>query len=137
MLAIHALAVAAPAHELNWYAGWWLILVGFLTGALLGLFFHREDFWGGYTSFRRRIVRLGHIACEALGMLNLIFALSPWPAPGSSWAQAASVCLVVGGVSMPTVCFLAGWRQPLRHLFPIPVIALFLGVVFTLTGGGR
>ena len=49
-------------HPLNWYAGWILILTAFLTGAGLGLSFHREDFWGGYASFRRRLVRLGHIA---------------------------------------------------------------------------
>ena len=57
----------APFHALNWAAGWWLILSGFVVGAGLGLFFHRDDFWGGYDSFRRRIFRLGHIALEALG----------------------------------------------------------------------
>src|SRR6185436_7615620 len=64
------------AHALNWYAGWGLILAAFVSGAGIGLFFHRDDFWGGYTSFRRRIVRLGHIALAALGMINLLFAIS-------------------------------------------------------------
>ena len=61
-------------HPVNWYVGWSLILAAFVSGAGIGLFFHREDFWGGYASFRRRIVRLGHIALAALGMLNVLFA---------------------------------------------------------------
>ena len=60
------------AHPLNWYAGWGLILAAFLSGAGIGLAFHRESLWGGYGSFRRRIVRLGHISLAALGMINLL-----------------------------------------------------------------
>ena len=131
------IADAAPVHVLNWAAGWWLILSGFVVGAGLGLFFHRDDFWGGYASFRRRIFRLGHIALEALGLLNLLFALSPWPRPGTWWAEAASPCLVAGGVAMPCVCFLTAWKKSFRHLFVVPVLLLVLGVAFTLAGGGR
>ena len=130
-------ADGGPFHPLNWIAGWWLILAGFIVGAGLGLFFHRDDFWGGYDSFRRRIVRLGHIALEALGLLNLLFALSPWPRPETWWAAVASPCFVAGGVAMPCVCFLTAWKKPFRHLFVLPVLALVLGVAFTLAGGGR
>jgi hypothetical protein len=44
---------------------------------------------------------------------------------------------VIGGVAMPAVCFLTGWRKPFRHLFFVPVLALVLAVGFTLAGGGR
>ena len=118
------------AHSLNWYAGWSLILAAFVTGAAIGLFFHREDFWGGYTSFRRRIVRLGHIALAALGALNVLFAIS---APGGQ--TAASILLIVGAVSMSSTCFLAGWRKSFRHLFFIPVTSLLLAVVLILSRG--
>jgi hypothetical protein len=124
-----------PGHPLNWSCGWALILTAFLTGALIGLFFHREDFWGGYASYRRRIVRLGHIALAALGILNVLYGLSPWPASSLWQARAASYCFLVGGVSMPVVCFLSGWRQPFRHLFFVPVVSLVLAAVFTLQGG--
>ena len=124
-----------PGHHFNWYFGWALILSAFITGALIGLFFHREDFWGGYTSFRRRIVRLGHISQAALGLMNVVYGLSPWPDEARWEAGAASICFAVGGVSMPLVCFLSGWRKPLRHLFFIPVTALILAAVFTLRGG--
>ncbi len=126
-----------PIHLLNWYAGWILVLSAFITGAAIGLFFHRDDFWGGYNSFRRRIVRLGHIAQAALGMMNVLFSFSPWPAQTSWYGQAASIAFLIGGISMPLVCFLSGWRKPLRHLFFIPVISLVLAVIWTLQGAAR
>ncbi len=125
-----------PIHSLNWYTGWTMVLLAFVTGAAIGLFFHRENFWGGYASFRRRIVRLGHIALAALGMMNVIFSLSPWPGAGTIAGEVASIGFVVGGATMPLVCFLAGWKAPLRHLFPIPVAALLAAVICTLIGGG-
>ena len=125
----------APAHLLNWYVGWSLILAAFVTGALIGLFFHREDFWGGYSSFRRRIVRLGHIALAALGMLNVIYAISPWPAPTTP-ATAAGACLGLGSVLMPAVCFLTGWRASARRWFFLPVGFLVIAVILILVGGG-
>jgi hypothetical protein len=121
-------------HLLNWRAGWMLILSAFITGAIIGLFFHREEFWGGYTSFRRRIVRLGHIALAALGMMNVVFSYSPWPTESSWEGHAASLCFVIGGISMPAVCFLSGWDKRCRHLFFIPVTALILAAVWTLSG---
>ena len=124
----------APWHPLNWYAGWCLLLAAFTTGALVGLGFHRAEFLGGYGSFRRRLVRLGHIALAALGMLNLIYALSPWPSPSRWQAEAASACFLAGGVAMPLVCFLSAWKEPFRHLFFLPVVALVLAVALTLSG---
>ena len=42
---------------LNLIAGWLGMLAGVLSGAILGLFFHREDWMGGYGSYRRRLAR--------------------------------------------------------------------------------
>jgi hypothetical protein len=126
--------VNGPCHPLNWYAGWCLLLTAFVTGGLLGLGFHRSAFLGGYGSFRRRLVRLGHIALAALGMLNLLYALSPWPGPSQWQAEAASACFVAGGAAMPLVCFLAAWKEPLRHLFFLPVLALVLAAALALSG---
>src|SRR5258706_218722 len=72
---------------LNWYAGWWLLLAAFITGAGLGMFFHRDNFLGGYGSFRRRMLRLGHIALAALGVVDLLVA--PW----ASASSVATRCL--------------------------------------------
>ena len=121
-------------HAVNWFAGWGMILAAFVTGGAVGLFFHRETFWGGYASFRRRIVRLGHIALAALGMINLLYAMSPWPVAGTWEAAWAGRLWIVGGISMSVVCFLCGWCDSFRHLFFIPVGALSAAVVLTLIG---
>jgi hypothetical protein len=128
--------VNAPFYPLNWFAGWGCIAAAFISGALIGLYFHREDFWGGYASFRRRIVRLGHIALAALGMMNVLFSYSPWPPADSFDGRTASIGFLIGGVSMPAVCFLSGWRAGFRFWFWIPVTSLLFAVGLTLRGGG-
>ena len=120
---------------INWYFGWSLILTAFLTGAILGLFFYREGFLGGYASFRRRILRLGHIALAALGMINVLYGLSPMTAEDSLPNRIASLGFIVGGVTMPAVCFLPSWRAGFRHFFFIPVSALVIAVLQTLLIG--
>jgi hypothetical protein len=120
---------------INWYVGWSMILAAFASGALLGLFFYREDFLGGYASFRRRVLRLGHIALAALGMINVLFALTSVSAEPSLRGTLASVGFIVGGVTMPAVCFLSSWRVGFRHLFFIPVSALVIAVLQTLRIG--
>ena len=129
-------AALEPAHVLSWWAGWSLLLASFVAGAWIGLHHHREGFLGGYGTFRRRMVRLGHISMAALGIVNVLFALSPWPPIGTWQADLGGLLFVLGGVLMPTVCFLSAWRQPLRHLFALPVSALLAAVVLTLLGGG-
>ena len=120
---------------LNLLAGWVGMLGGVASGAVIGLFFHREDWMGGYSSLRRRMTRLGHISFFGLGFLNLAFAftvqivaLPALPLMAASWA------LVIGAVTMPVCCFLTAWRKPFRHLFPIPVAGVLTGVVSLLIG---
>jgi hypothetical protein len=126
--------MSVPVHLVNWYYGWIAIGVGFVTGAIIGLFFHRDNFLGGYASFRRRILRLGHIALPALGTINVVYSLSPWPVADSQPGETASVCFIVGGITMSLVCFLCAWREPFRYLFFIPVSALVTAVVCVLKG---
>ncbi len=121
-------------HMANWYAGWGMLLAAFLVGAVVGLGFWREDFMGGYTSWRRRLVRLGHIALAALGILNIAFSVATLPLAGTWQAHGASLGLIVGGIGMPAVCFLSGWRMGFRRLFFIPVVALLGAVVCALAG---
>jgi hypothetical protein len=121
-------------HPANWYAGWGMILAAFGVGAVVGLSFWREDFMGGYAGWQRRMVRLGHIALAALGILNLVYAVAAWPAAGTWQAQGAGIGMIVGGVTMPTVCFLAAWRKGFRHGFVLPVAALIGAAVCTLLG---
>ena len=121
-----------PNHALNFYFGWGWILAGFLSGAAIGLRFHDATFLGGYDAFPRRLVRLGHICFVALGMLNVLFGLSPVAA--GARGTAASLFFVAGAVLMPAVCFLTAWRAAFRRLFFVPVTTLVIAVVFTLIG---
>jgi hypothetical protein len=123
---------------LNLVGGWLGMLAGVLCGAILGLFFHREDWMGGYASHRRRLTRLGHISFFGLGFLNLIFAATAGllNLRGSS-LSIASMGLIVAAITMPICCFLTAWRKPLRHLFPIPVLAAATGILAILAGWWR
>ena len=121
--------------QLHMALGWCLMLLGGISGALIGLRFHRAEWAGGYASLRRRLLRLGHISFFGLGILNVLFALALGEVPLSPRHQAlASAGFIVAGLSMPLCCFLAAWREPFRHLFPIPVLGVFLGVGALLLG---
>ena len=119
----------------NLIGGWLGMLAGVLSGASVGLLFHQDDWMGGYGSYRRRLMRLGHISFFGLGFLNLIFAVTAGQMLLSGrYLQCSSWALVVGAVTMPVCCFLSAWRKPMRHLFPIPVIAVVTGILAVLAG---
>ena len=115
---------------INLVAGWTCFLAGAVSGALIGLRFHEPEWLGGYASFPRRMIRLGHIACFGLGLINILFALS---APAGSEAAAwASRLLLVGAVTMPLNCFLTAWRRPFRHAFFVPAASTTAGILALL-----
>lgn len=120
----------------NMFAIAWIgMLLGVLSGALIGLFFHREDWMGGYNSFRRRLTRLGHISFFGLGFINFFFAISHEIAGiEAAMAFPAAIAFTVGAASMPTCCFLCAWKKPFRHLFFIPVGGVAIGIILTLVG---
>lgn len=121
--------------SLNLLAGWLGMLGGVVSGAVIGLFFHRDDWMGGYGSFRRRMTRLGHISFFGLGVVNLMFVFSVRTLEFPQFAvQLASPCFIVGLITMPLVCFLTAWRKPLRNLFPVPVASALIGIIALLAG---
>lgn len=123
---------------INLISGWLGMLAGVLSGAIIGLFFHREDWMGGYGSYRRRLTRLGHIAFFGLGFLNLIFAATSAELSLHSGAMViASRALILGAVTMPLCCFLCAWRKPFRHLFPVPVLSITVAILAILIGGWK
>ena len=122
--------------QLHVLLGWGAVIMGALSGAVMGLFFHRDEWAGGYASFPRRMMRLGHIAFFGLGFLNLMFALTIQVIQlPDSYLTIASGGFIVGALTMPLCCFLAAWHKPFRHLFPIPVLGVMAGVVPIFLGG--
>lgn len=111
----------------NFQAGWAGFLLGVISGMVAGLFFYREEWMGGYGSWRRRMTRLGHVSFFGLGILNVLFALSV-RAAGIERVEVASWALIVGAATMPAVCYLSAWRPVARHLFFIPVLSVLVGL---------
>jgi hypothetical protein len=121
--------------QYNLLAAWIGILLGFIAGAIPGLFFYRDDWLGGYASWPRRLIRLAHISFFGLGFINLGYALTVRSIDDLHASPVESVALIIGAVTMPVVCYLAAWRKPFRHLFPIPVTSLFIGVIVFINKG--
>ncbi len=119
----------------NEAAGWLLIALGFLSGAALGLGFAKPGFLGGYASWERRMLRLGHIALVALGVLNIFWVHSApriaWPTP---WAEIGGWLLFIGSVAMPLACVLCAYRRRAIAVFSVPVVALTSAATIAWTG---
>src|SRR5438552_18472546 len=93
--------------QLNLVFAWLGIVLGFISGLYLGLNFHRDNWLGGYGSFKRRLYRLGHISFFGLAIVNFMFyftvrALSSFN-PAAAWASWA---FIIGAVSMPLCCLI-------------------------------
>ena len=122
-----------PLYPLHFTLGWWGVALGVATGGLLGLFFHRDDWLGGYNSWTRRMLRLGHISFFGLAFLNFMFAIDVREAGlTGTTTHFASLFFIGGTIAMPLVCFLCAWKKPLRHLFPIPVACITAALVCML-----
>ena len=119
--------------NLNLVVAWLWVLLGFVSGAIQGMYFHHENWLGGYASFRRRMYRLAHISFFGLGAVNLLFALTAqrFLAP-TLQASMASTAFIVGAATMPLCCLLMAHLPRARLLFAVPVLSLITGAIFVL-----
>jgi len=115
---------------INLDAAWMALLLGIIGGIAQGLFFHDENWLGGYGSWRRRCLRLAHLSLFALAFLNLLFVFS------ASYLHLkddeiiwSSRLFVVGLFSMPLVCYLTAVKKGFRHFFCVPVVSLLLATL--------
>ncbi|MBT3293755.1 MAG: hypothetical protein HN919_01715 [Verrucomicrobia bacterium] len=115
---------------INITAAWIGFLLGAVSGAIPGLFFHRATWLGGYTSWPRRLIRLAHISFFGIGLLNLGLGLTGMATGATS--AAASTLMLVGAVTMPAVCYASAWRSHFRHLFFIPAGAVMLAIALLI-----
>ena len=115
---------------INITAAWIGFLLGGMSGAIPGLFFHRATWLGGYTSWPRRLIRLAHISFFGIGFLNLGLGLTGMATGFTS--TASSTLMLIGAVTMPAVCYAAAWRPTFRHLFFIPAGCVMLATAFII-----
>jgi len=118
--------------QINLLAAWIGILLGFLSGLALGLFFHRADWLGGYSSFKRRLYRLAHISLFGLGAINLFFYFTARSLPAGPLLLYASSAFVIGAITMPICCLIMAHFPKTHVLFAVPVISLVAGGVLTV-----
>ena len=117
----------------NLFIAWIWMLLGFVSGAILGSFFHRDGWLGGYASFRRRMYRLGHISFFGLALMNLMFYVTVREAalagPLITWASRG---FLLGALTMPVCCALMAHVPGTRLLFAVPVISLISASTLTI-----
>jgi len=117
----------------NFILAWIWMLLGFVAGMVLGIFFQNENWLGGYSSFRRRMVRLGHISFFGLGAVNLMFAFSRHMVlPAGALLDFASKAFLIGGITMPVCCAVLALCPKARAIFAIPILNLITGGVLVL-----
>ena len=119
--------------HVNLVMAWTWILLGFLSGSVLGLFFARENWLGGFASFKRRLYRLAHISFFGLGLANLAFYLTA-QSVGASGAglELASWLFVAGAFTMPICCIIMAHFPKALLLFGVPVLSLVAGGALVL-----
>jgi hypothetical protein len=117
----------------NLLLAWLWILLGFVSGMVLGMFFHDERWLGGYGSFKRRMYRLGHISFFGLGVVNFIFALTVqnFFLAGRP-VSFASLAFIIGATTMPLCCVVMAHFPKAHLIFAVPVVSLVTGGVLTL-----
>ena len=116
---------------INITAAWVGFLLGGLSGATPGLFFHKPDWLGGYTSWPRRLIRLAHISFFGIGFLNLGMGLTNKVLGVES--PVASILMIVGAIAMPTVCYASAFRPVFRHLFFIPAGSVIVSIILFIS----
>jgi hypothetical protein len=119
--------------HLNLVIAWLWLLLGFVAGMALGMFFHGENWLGGYGSFKRRMYRLGHISFFGLGVVNLLFCLTAqiFSLTGP-FTVAASWAFIVGAISMPVCCVVMAHFPKAHLIFALPVLSLITGGILIL-----
>ena len=119
--------------QINLLLGWLWILLGFISGMVMGMFFHRENWLGGYASFPRRMYRLGHISGFGLGGLNLMFCFTVrYFMLTGSMIHFASLAFVIGAITMPIGCAIMAGFPKATMIFTVPVASLIAGGVLVV-----
>ena len=118
----------------NLILAWLWILLGFVSGLVLGLFFRGENWLGGYATFKRRMYRLGHISFFGLGAVNLLFCLTVQNfSLAGPLVHFASLAHITGAIAMPVCCVVMAHFPKAHLIFAVPIVSLILGSALILT----
>ena len=118
--------------EINLFAAWIGMFLGGILGAVQGLFFHNEEWLGGYGTWVRRMMRLGHISFFGIAFINISFAVTANIMGIEQEVSIPSVLFIIGAIGMPLICYLSAFKKGFRHLFFIPAISIIVGIATLL-----
>jgi hypothetical protein len=112
-----------------------MMAVGAVTGLAMGLWSFDGPMpvpaWlGDYGSTARRLVRLGHIACFGVGILNLLLIGEAERRAVAGLAfRWASRLMNVGNIGLPLGLFAAAAFPPVKYLLALPAMAVTVSLV--------
>ncbi len=124
----------------NIIAGWLTMVLGILSGAIIGLWAFAGPFptpkgHTNYTDLSRRMVRLGHIALIALPMINILYGQYIDSIPVSdSLKMLGSRGMIVCMIGVPLFLFLGSIYLPFKYVEAIPVSAGFIALAIMSYG---
>ncbi len=117
--------------DLNRIVAWTGMAFGAVLGLIMGLWSFDgpvapPNFIGDYTDTPRRRLRLGHIACFGIGILNLLL-VRELPNSGGSprVARHAAQAMNFGNIFLPLVLLIAAVYAPAKYLLPVPALSVF------------
>jgi ribose/xylose/arabinose/galactoside ABC-type transport system permease subunit len=132
-------ALRSPGQR-NRLFGWSLFLAGILYGMALGLFVFdgplaAPERFADYASLPRRLIRFAHIACMALGMVNVLYGHEIDRIRLSErWRRIGSASLILSGTLMPVFLTLAAFQIDWKWGLPVPGCAALVAVVVVVAG---
>jgi len=119
------------------------LLLGAVSGLVIGLWSFGgplpEPAWvGGYSELPRRLIRLGHIALFALGMINLMLARqhADFGLPERT-TRLALAAMNIGNLLMPALLFVTVFLPAMKYLLAVPALAVSLALAIAAYGGWR
>lgn len=118
-------------------AAWWLIAIGMISGAILGLWSFGEPVsppqgFADFDDVPRRLTRLAHIAAIALPVLHLSYLRSSAVLEARARLRGCQLMLF-GAICLPLLLAVSAFSSACLYLLPIPVTALITAVIVLAT----
>ncbi|MBL7665786.1 MAG: hypothetical protein JNM93_11685 [Bacteriovoracaceae bacterium] len=126
--------------QLNIVFGWVFIVLGILSGSVLGMW----SFDGpmpapknhtNYVDLSRRLVRLAHIAMFMLPVINILYGMfidSALLTP--QLKQIGSISMIICMIGVPFFLILASFKNIFKYCEAVPVSAGILGLMLMAWG---
>lgn len=137
------LAGALCDAEFSRAIAWTSLLLGAASGLVIGLWsfggpLPEPDWVGGYAELPRRLLRLGHIALFALGMINFMLTRHlAGSGLGRGTIRLALAAMNLGNVGMPVLLFAAVVRPEVKYLLALPALAVALALAIAAYAAWR